>query len=248
MPVKHSYFFPILLAVICHFFVAFIFVMNFQPKTTPAPLQPSQTLAIQLGASQLKTKVVNNSQSKAKALAKPNKPKITTKPVAVKKPKPKVVKTRKPAPKVRKKEVKKAAKKVQQNQKIQKVSINKAAKPTTTQQKKPPAATPKNSAITGGATSVVRSYSNDIQLWLEKHKTYPRLARWEKRQGTVLLYFVVDKQGNVLEYKLHQSSGHTVLDKAVEQLIKKAQPLPAIPDSLNKTRLALIVPIEYQLN
>jgi len=50
-----------------------------------------------------------------------------------------------------------------------------------------------------------------------------------------MLYFVINRQGQVLDYRIEQGSGHPALDEEVVQMIECAKPLPAMPPSMKKT-------------
>ncbi|ROO26668.1 biopolymer transporter TonB [Salinisphaera orenii MK-B5] len=82
---------------------------------------------------------------------------------------------------------------------------------------------------------------------MARSKEYPRRARRLRQEGTATLYFVMDRNGNVLEWEIRKSSGHPLLDEAVENMIKRADPLPALPDSVSMQRLALTVPVSFKL-
>jgi periplasmic protein TonB len=91
------------------------------------------------------------------------------------------------------------------------------------------------------------SYVALLQAWLERYKDYPRRAQRRGEQGTALLYFVVDRSGQVLEYRLRRSAGHRLLDQAVEDMIQRAQPLPKFPSDVAQSQLALLVPVQFSL-
>lgn len=104
-------------------------------------------------------------------------------------------------------------------------------------------------AASGGGDVGMRSdYYATLQAWLERHKVYPRRALSRRLEGVVSLRFVMDREGRVLDYRIERSSGHRLLDNAVETLIERAQPLPTIPDDINETSLTLVVPISFVLN
>jgi protein TonB len=69
----------------------------------------------------------------------------------------------------------------------------------------------------------------------------------QRQQGTAFLYFAMDRNGQVLDYRLERSSGHALLDREVEAMIKRAEPLPRLPESWQQTRLELVVPIQFAL-
>lgn len=168
------------------------------------------------------------------------------KPVEVKK-EPEVV--------IKKKEVKKIAPKppvVEKAKPVEKVkpTPKKSAQPSTmalsgTQDKQD---TDSGDTTTGGGIQgVTTSYTAVLQSWLEKHKKYPRRARRRGQEGVVLLYFKMDSDGNVLSYTIKESSGYSQLDDEVEAMIKRAQPLPPIPEEMGKEILELIVPVQFNL-
>lgn len=90
-------------------------------------------------------------------------------------------------------------------------------------------------------------YFRALREWLDRHKDYPRVAQRRGEEGTVVLAFTLNRFGMVLEHAIVRSSGHTILDNTVEHLIRRAQPLPAIPPEMNVELLQVIVPIEFRL-
>lgn len=99
----------------------------------------------------------------------------------------------------------------------------------------------------GGMPGVSTDFAALLQAWLAKHKEYPRSAQLRRQQGTALLYFVMDRTGRVLDYRLEKSSGYPLLDREVVAMIERAQPLPPIPDELGQDRLELVVPVQFLL-
>jgi periplasmic protein TonB len=110
-----------------------------------------------------------------------------------------------------------------------------------------PAAGSADDAGGGGVPGATADYMALLQAWLEKHKQYPRAAQLRRQEGTVLLSFVMDRNGRVLEYRIERASGHALLDREVEAMIERAQPLPKIPDDLREARLELVVPVQFFL-
>lgn len=99
----------------------------------------------------------------------------------------------------------------------------------------------------GGIPGELVDYMSVLQAWLEKHKEYPRGARLRRIEGTTLLYFVMNKGGKVIDFRIQKSSGFKMLDKEVEAMIERAQPLPQIPEDMNRDKLELVVPVQFML-
>lgn len=104
-----------------------------------------------------------------------------------------------------------------------------------------------NDTSGGGIPGEMVDYMAVLQAWLERHKEYPRGARLRRIEGTTLLYFVMDRTGKVIDYRIQKSSGHSMLDKEVEAMIERAQPLPEIPPDMHRQRLELVVPVQFLL-
>jgi len=109
------------------------------------------------------------------------------------------------------------------------------------------AAGTQTSDAAGGLPSSSSDYIALLQAWLERHKEYPRRAQSRRQEGTALLHVVIDRDGRVLEYRLEKSSGHSLLDREVTAMIKRAQPLPKMPDTMQRARLEMLVPVQFFL-
>lgn len=99
----------------------------------------------------------------------------------------------------------------------------------------------------GGSPAAVTDYMAELLAWLQRHKEYPRRAKRRQQQGTALLYLVMDREGQVLEYRIQESSGYRLLDQEVTAMIERARPLPEMPDEMPGAQLELVVPVEFFL-
>jgi protein TonB len=81
---------------------------------------------------------------------------------------------------------------------------------------------------------------------IEELKRYPPMARMNSWQGKVVLKFVVRDDGTVENLEVVQSSGHSVLDEAAMETIRRASPLP-LKHELGKPRVTFQFPISYTL-
>ncbi|WP_420406048.1 TonB family protein [Nisaea sp.] len=99
----------------------------------------------------------------------------------------------------------------------------------------------------GGAAGARNSYLASLQSWLERHKKYPRAARLRRYEGTVQFRFLIDRAGSVLERSIVASSGRGILDKAVLELLKRADPMPSMPPEIDGATLELTTSIDFRL-
>lgn len=72
--------------------------------------------------------------------------------------------------------------------------------------------------------------------------TYPTMARRMGWTGQVKISFLILENGDVEEVVIEESSGHTVLDRAAVQAVKKAAPFPSPPVAANIT-----LPVTFRL-
>jgi protein TonB len=109
--------------------------------------------------------------------------------------------------------------------------------------------TGKANAVTSGAQAAAQqSYFSMLAALLAKHKQYPIASRRRGEEGIVKLFFIVDREGKVLDFRITESSGSKRLDDAVIKMLKKADPLPAFPADMLQQQLEINVPIAFQLN
>src|SRR5690606_32165215 len=83
---------------------------------------------------------------------------------------------------------------------------------------------------TGGIQDAPPDYRTQVSAWLERHKEYPMSARRKAEQGMAMVSFTFDRDGNIVHYELLRATGHESLDRAVEEMLEKANPLPKMPD------------------
>lgn len=82
---------------------------------------------------------------------------------------------------------------------------------------------------------------------LEANKRYPRQALIAGDEGTVVISFILNREGTVLAYRIQQSSGQPMLDEAVRRLIERVH-FPPFPQNDASQRKDFSVPIVFTLN
>ena len=98
-----------------------------------------------------------------------------------------------------------------------------------------------------GTPGAAADYYTQLQAWLEKYKRYPRRAKLRNEQGVVVLRFLVTRGGEVGDFGIEKSSGHSLLDEEVREMIQRAQPLPKIPPEMHESEVELLIPVQFFL-
>jgi periplasmic protein TonB len=122
-----------------------------------------------------------------------------------------------------------------------------AVKPPEKTEEARPAAPRTAGQVKGGAPRIEPSWQTSLVRQIQRYKRYPPQAQARGEQGTVLLSFILDRNGHVLAHSIAQSSGYADLDNEVMAMIMRAEPLPPFPDSMPQARLDLTVPIRFSL-
>lgn len=82
---------------------------------------------------------------------------------------------------------------------------------------------------------------------LDRHKRYPAAAQSSSLQGTALMNFTIDRNGNVTSYYLARGSGHDDLDREALAMIVRASPVPPLPAEVGGHSVQLLVPIRFHV-
>lgn len=96
-------------------------------------------------------------------------------------------------------------------------------------------------AVSG--TEAKDTFLSDIQVIIEKNKSYPKWARKMRIEGTVMLEFEISHNGTLLWSKVITSSGNTALDE--HALLVLAQASVSFPKPIHTQTVKL--PMIYQL-
>ena len=85
-----------------------------------------------------------------------------------------------------------------------------------------------------------------IRARVEQLKHYPHIARANRWEGRVVLRAVIGEDGQLVDLKIAESSGHSILDEAALEVLKKTAPL-TLPQPLGRPQVVVQVPISYRL-
>ena len=234
------------LAVIVHSLI----LLNYHQtnKTLIADDNVTNEIVLSLKKLRMPQPVEPNIPQVTQPIVQPPKP-LAKKTIPVK---PKV--TKKPVKKVIKKPVKKLMSKPVETVKSQPI-VEPMLKDVPKVQTKVPTRTAQVIASTNAISNKIIEeerlrYQIKLSAWLAKHKKYPSIARRRGLEGSIKVSFAIDKRGNLLRHSIVEPCPHDSLNKAVVKMLKRASPMPAVPQSIaaDQNEFEYTLPINYQLS
>lgn len=101
--------------------------------------------------------------------------------------------------------------------------------------------------LMAGNSADVDSYLTRLGSHLSRFYEYPRRARRLGQEGAPVLVFEFSREGALLRQSLRSSSGHSLLDDAALEMLKDAEPLPAVPASMTGKTFTYALPVRFSL-
>lgn len=90
-------------------------------------------------------------------------------------------------------------------------------------------------------------YQDVIKQRIQEARKYPRWAKKQGLEGSVVAAFTVLANGETGNISILDKSGYAILDKEAINTIKRAAPFPAIPDNLNLSECRIAVTVLFSL-
>jgi protein TonB len=91
------------------------------------------------------------------------------------------------------------------------------------------------------------TWQKSLIFHLKRHKRYPVEARNRRIQGVAEVEFHLDGGGHLIEARVIKGSGSALLDDEALEILKRASPFPAPPDSPTGGSVRLALPIEFKI-
>jgi protein TonB len=113
-----------------------------------------------------------------------------------------------------------------------------------------------NNANTGSSSVMEKIRTQEMMLryeqklsgWINQYKVYPEDAFKRGIGGNVVLRIRIDRSGYIKFILIQESSGYDVLDQAVIDAAKKANPVPLVPtDYPGGQLLEFLIPVKFAL-
>jgi protein TonB len=114
-------------------------------------------------------------------------------------------------------------------------------------EERPPApetrAPPKNEHVGQFTQAGSNAYNALVFGHLQRFKRYPSSARGA--QGTVVVRFVLNREGAVIESAVTKSSGNDVLDREALEILRRASPFPPFPVAKLGPQDSYLAPVNF---
>jgi len=224
-----------LVAIILTFALHVVFFLNYPMSQPSETTKKAISNSIEIG---LKTDLKTISIPPSPTKVTPEKPK----PV-IKKSKPKPILKAIVKPKVIESTKTKESPIEENNQQRE---LETAASSATTASTSISATTP---SLSSTSPVIKASYEASLVDWLQRYKRYPTMAKRRGQEDIIELKITIDKEGNVLSQEIIKTSLYKSLNRATLKMIKRASPLPPVPEDIqnNKTRFTFIIPVVFKL-
>lgn len=99
----------------------------------------------------------------------------------------------------------------------------------------------------GGNQGTQNSYAAQVSDQLNRYKIYPHEARLAGQEGIVYLKLTIRRDGQVTSHQIQESSGYPSLDNAVIELVERASPFRAFPETLRTSSLEFLIPVTFSI-
>jgi len=90
-------------------------------------------------------------------------------------------------------------------------------------------------------------YFERLRRHLARYKHYPEDALKRKEEGKVMVEFVLARDGRVLSAEVERSSGYPQIDQAALDMLRRASPVPPLPDRYAGERIKIAIPVDFSI-
>jgi len=94
---------------------------------------------------------------------------------------------------------------------------------------------------------VEEAYKNALRQAIERHKGYPRRAIRLRQEGEVTVGFTIRRDGSIIDLRVVESSGSTLLDRSALEAVRQVDGRLPIPEEIERETWVFTLPINYAL-
>jgi protein TonB len=102
-----------------------------------------------------------------------------------------------------------------------------------------------NSDLAAGHGGLRNDYLSRVFRHIEPYRVYPASARENRQTGRVVTRVTINRDGQLVDARVERSSGWPVIDAAELAAIRRAMPLPPVPNGMPGDPIVLILPMNY---
>jgi protein TonB len=106
-----------------------------------------------------------------------------------------------------------------------------------------PSSGPMESAMADGGAR--NDYLSRVYSHIEPYRSYPAAARASGQHGRVVTRVTINRDGGLVDLRLDRSSGWPLIDEAEMAAIRRAMPLPPVPNGMRGDPVVLVLPMNY---
>ncbi len=88
-------------------------------------------------------------------------------------------------------------------------------------------------------------YLSRVFRHIEPYRVYPPSARENRQSGRVVTRVTINRNGQLVDARVERSSGWPIIDAAELAAIRRAMPLPPVPNGMPGDPIVLILPMNY---
>ncbi len=92
------------------------------------------------------------------------------------------------------------------------------------------------------------AYKALLRSRIDAHKRYPSLSRRMGEEGTVVVSFRLNADGEISQLSVAKGSGSERLDEAALEAVRQAAPFPPFPEGVKRTSWSFSLPLQFALD
>lgn len=82
---------------------------------------------------------------------------------------------------------------------------------------------------------------------IREEQSYPRSALARRIEGRAAVAVTINAKGNILDYKIKRETGKNVLDREIPRLVRRLDPLPALPEGAIEGKVTITLPFAWRM-
>ena len=92
------------------------------------------------------------------------------------------------------------------------------------------------------------SYFAKMRKKIARNWKYPKESQRKGEEGNVKIVFVIQNDGELVDFRINESSGHRRLDNGIRETIRHSSPFGPFPKTWNEKRVKIPAKFEYKLS